>query len=285
MVSQDATAKPIALLIPVRNRQAKLDRALRSVVAEAPLLKVIVIDDGSDPPALIDPALPLDVELIRMSQAQGVAAALNTGLSRAFDLGCPYIARLDSDDTAIEGRFRAQLSFLEGNPSVGICGTGYFECGTGGVVRATVRMPRHDAGIRRGMHLRMTLWHPTVMVRASVARRVGTFDPSLACEDTDYFLRAMDISKAANLPEPLIRYETGAADALTRHGARQRAIARDLLRLKWRRREPLNPLWWIGLVAGTAYLLGISRALAPLRSLSTRLLDRGPGKESAHVRA
>ncbi len=285
MVSQDATATPIVLLIPVRNRQAKLDRALRSVVAEAPLLKVIVIDDGSDPPALIDPALPLEFELIRMSHAQGVAAALNRGLSRAFDLGCSYIARLDSDDTAIDGRFRAQLSFLESNPSVGICGTGYFECDINGIVRAIVRMPRHDAGIRRGMHLRMTLWHPTVMVRASVARRVGMFDPSLACEDTDYFLRVMDISEAANLPEPLIRYETGAADALTRHGKRRRAIARDLLRLKWRRREPLNPLWWIGILAGVSYLLGISRALAPLRSLSTWLLDRRPGEDSAHGHA
>jgi glycosyltransferase involved in cell wall biosynthesis len=285
MVSQAATAMPIALLIPVRNRQVKLDRALRSLVADASLLKVIVIDDGSDPPALIDPSIPLDVEVIRLERGQGIALALNRGLDRAFDLGCPFIARLDSDDTAIEGRFQAQLSFLERHQSVGICGTGFFECATDGRVHATVRMPRHDAGIRRGMHLRMTLWHPTVMLRASVARRVGMFDPSLACEDVDYFLRVMDVSEAANLPEPLIRYETGAADALTRHGVRRRAIARDLLRLKWRRREPLNPLWWIGILAGVAYLLGIRRALAPLRSLSTWLLDRRPGTESAHVRA
>jgi glycosyltransferase involved in cell wall biosynthesis len=285
MDSQAAAATPIALLIPVRHRQVKLDRALRSLVAEASLLKVIVIDDGSDPPALIDPSIPLDVEVIRLERGQGIALALNRGLDRAFDLGCPFIARLDSDDTAIEGRFQAQLSFLERHQSVGICGTGFFECAIDGRVHATVRMPRHDAGIRRGMHLRMTLWHPTVMLRASVARRVGMFDPSLACEDVDYFLRVMDVSEAANLPEPLIRYETGAADALTRHGARRRAIARDLLRLKWRRREPLNPLWWIGILAGVAYLLGIRRALAPLRSLSTWLLDRRPGTETAHVRA
>lgn len=278
-------APPIALLIPVRDRQAKLDRALRSLVTDASLLKVIVIDDGSDPPACIDPSLPLDVEVIRMARGQGVATALNSGLDRAFALGCPYIARLDSDDTAIEGRFQAQLSFLERHPSVGICGTGYFECSADGRVRARVRMPQHDAGIRRGMHLRMTLWHPTVMLRASVARRVGLFDPSLACEDTDYFLRAMDICEAANLPDALVRYETGAADALTRHGAHRRAIARDLIRLKWRRRALLNPLWWMGVVAGVAYFLGLSRAIAPLRGLSTWLLDRTSGQDPAHAGA
>jgi len=276
MVSQVVSAPPIALLIPVRNRQAKLDRALRSVVAEASLLKVIVIDDASDAPVQIDPALELDVDVIRLDARQGVAAALNRGLVHAFDLGCPYIARLDSDDTAIGGRFRAQLSFLGRNPSVGICGSDYFECSTTGCVRATVRMPRHDAGIRRGMHLRMTLWHPTVMVRASVARRVGLFDPSLACEDMDYFLRVMDVSEAANLPEPLIRYETGAEDALTRHGSHRRAIARDVLRLKWRRREPLNPLWWMGLLAGLTYLLGLNQCLAPLRTPAARLLEWSP---------
>jgi glycosyltransferase involved in cell wall biosynthesis len=274
MVSQVVAAPPIALLIPVRNRQSKLDRALRSVVAEASLLKVIVIDDGSDPPVQIDPSVELDIHVIRLEAGQGVAAALNRGLTHAFDLGVPYIARLDSDDTAIEGRFRAQLALLERNPSVGICGSGYFECSTSGGVRTTVHMPRHDAGIRRGMHLRMTLWHPTVMVRASVARRVGWYDPSLACEDMDYFLRVMDISEAANLPEPLIRYETGADDALTRHGSHRRAIARDVLRLKWRRREPLNPLWWAGLLSGMAYFLGINRCLAPLRGPITRRLDR-----------
>jgi GT2 family glycosyltransferase len=267
--------KPIAVLIPVWNRQAKLERALGSLLAEAGLLKVLVIDDGSEPPIRLPALPPLDVHVIRLPSHQGVAHALNAGLEYAFEQGVPYIARLDSDDIALEGRFRRQFDFMERNDSIGVCGTGYHEYSPDGRLLATVRPPSGDAAIRQGMHLRTTLWHPTVMIRTTVARSVGFFDPAFRCEDIDYFLRVLDVSRAANLPEPLIRYETGATDALTGTASRRRALARDLLRLKWRRREPLNPLWWLGLLATTAYFTGCNRHLTALRDVFMRLLERG----------
>jgi glycosyltransferase involved in cell wall biosynthesis len=267
--------KPIALLIPVFNRQEKLDRALRSLASEADLLTVVVIDDGSEPPVLIESPSPLDVHLIRIPANEGIARALNAGLDYVFERPIPYIARLDSDDVAIAGRFRKQLDFLEAHPSVGMCGTGYHECSPDGRIVSTVLPPGTDAGIRAGMHLRTTLWHPTVMIRTSVARAVGHFDPALTCEDLDYFMRVLDVAEAANLPEALIRYEVGSADSLTGTAARRRALAREILHLKWRRRQPLNPLWWLGVLAASTYYLGINRVLSPVRGLTMRLLDRG----------
>jgi len=269
--------KPIAVLIPVWNRQAKLERALDSLVAESSLLKVVVIDDGSEPPVRIPSRLSLDVHLIRLSTNQGIARALNVGLEYVFEQDIPYIARLDSDDVALDGRFRKQLTLMEQNASIGICGGGYHEYSPDGRLLSMVRPPPGDTGIRHGMHLRTTLWHPTVMIRTSVARSVGFFDPTLKCEDVDYFLRILDVSQAANLSEALIRYETGAADALTGTAARRRALARELLRFKWQRREPLNPLWWLGLLAACAYYLGITRRLTALRDVIMQLLERrGP---------
>lgn len=265
--------KPIALLIPVLNRQAKLDRALRSLVHESGLLKVVVVDDGSDPPMRIDDQLPLDVDLIRLDHRQGIGRAINAGLRYAFEHQHQFIARLDSDDVAIEGRFRRQLEFLEAHPSVGVCGGGFHVCDPDGRRTATVTQPRSDAAIRRAMHLTTALWSPTVMIRTSVARQVGFFDPTLTCEDVDYFLRIMDVSEAANLPEPLICYECGADDSLTGTAARRRRLASDVLRLKWRRREPLNPLWWLGVLAATAYYFGLTGHLAWLREAAIRFLD------------
>lgn len=272
MARSDTT--PIALLIPVWNRQAKLDRALGSLVGEAALLQVVVIDDGSEPPVRCDPSLPLDIHLIRLPTNQGIAAALNAGLEYAFEKGMPYIARLDSDDVALEGRFRKQLELMERDPEIGICGGGYHTCAADGTLTGTVLNPCEHTAIRRGMHLRTTLWHPTVMMRSSVARRVGLFSPALKCEDVEYFLRFLDVARAANLAEPLIRYEVGGTDSLTGTAARRRALARELLRLKVQRPEPLDPLWWLGFMAHVSYYLGINRHLAGLSDRMMNSLDR-----------
>lgn len=272
-----ADVKPIALLIPVWNRQRKLERALLSLVSEASLLEVVVVDDGSVPPVRIDPALPLDVHLIRLTRNQGIAAALNAGLEYVFERSHPYVARLDSDDVALAGRFRRQFDLLERHPEVGICGGGYRERRIDGGGSTDVVALRDDGAIRRGMHLRTTLWHPTVMIRTSVARRVGFFDPGLKCEDVDFFLRILDISRAANVPEPLIEYEVGAEDALTGTPVRRRGLARDLLRLKIRRPAPLDPLWWLGFLAAASYFVGIDLRRTGLRGLAMRWLDRRGG--------
>lgn len=267
------SAKPIALLLPARNRQVKLERALQSLLPEADLLKVVVIDDGSEPPLRIPDGLAIDSILIRLPSHQGISRALNAGLECAFDLGTPFVARLDSDDTAIAGRFGKQLAYMERHPEVGICGTGYEECDPDGHTLGTVILPNDDAGIRRMMHLRTALWHPTVMLRASVARAVGPFDSSLLCEDLDYFTRVLERTRGANLPEALVRYEVGAADALTGTASRRRALAISILKLKLRRRELTQPLWWIGMLATTSYLIGLNRILRPLTNPAMRLLE------------
>lgn len=269
-----STSKPIALLIPVFGRQAKLNRALASLIPEAHLLEVIVIDDGSEPPIRISTRLSLDIELIRIETNQGLAKALNAGMEHVFQRGTPYIARLDSDDIAITGRFRKQLEFMEAHPAVGICGTGYHEYNQSGEHQATVLLPADDAGIRAGMHLRTTLWHPTVILRTSIARRVGYFDPTCKSEDIDYFSRTLAITRAANLPEALVRYEVGSRDALTGTAERRRALALEILGRKWHRCEPLSVLWWLGLLAAGSYYFGINRWLAPFRNTIMRLVER-----------
>jgi len=268
------SCRPIALLIPVFCRQTKLNRTLASLTTEADLLDVIVIDDGSEPPVQIPPQSTLDIHLIRLSRNQGLAKALNAGMEHAFARGNPYIARLDSDDIAVAGRFRKQLAFMEAHPGVGICGSGYHEYNQSGQLQATILLPQDDRDIRRGMHLRTTLCHPTIMLRASVARHIGYFDPAWKAEDIDYFTRALNITRAANLPEPLIHYEVGSSDALTGTPSRRRALAREILQRKWQHREPRCLLWWLGLLAASSYYLGINRWLAPFRNMSMRLVER-----------
>lgn len=259
--TQVASRPAIALLIPVWNRQNKLDRALNSLLSEADLLKVVVIDDGSTPAIRIQRKTPLDIELIRLEHNQGIARALNAGLTYAFACNFSYIGRLDSDDIALPGRFRKQLLFMDDHPEIGICGSGYIEYNVQTKQAVTILAPLHDRAIRRGMHLRTTLWHPTVLIRSEIAREIGYYDPRQPCEDVDYFLKVMAISQAANLPEALIRYESGAEEALTGTAARRRKLAAALIRLKLQHSEFMNPLWWLGIIAGMLYFLNINHFL------------------------
>lgn len=268
------TTKPIVLLIPVFGRQEKLNRALASVEPEADILDVIVIDDGSVPAIEIAPDSPLEIHLIRLATNQGLANALNAGMQQAFESGYPYIARLDSDDIAVACRFNKQLEFMRTHADIGICGTAYHEYDPRGNRLATIIPPQDDTGIRKGMHLRTTICHPTVMIRTAVARRIGYFDQGCKSEDLDYFVRALTITKAANLQEALVHYEVGSSDALTGTAARRRAIAIEILQRKWQTRDPSKLLWWLGLLAAMSYLLGVNQWLAPFRNFMMRSLDR-----------
>lgn len=93
-----ATPGPLELsvVIPVYNRPALLERALRSVAAQRPRApaEVIVVDDGSTEP-LQEVVDSYDVKLIRHAENRGLSAARNTGVAAARH---PWVALLDSDD-------------------------------------------------------------------------------------------------------------------------------------------------------------------------------------------
>lgn len=83
----------VSIIIPTYNRPALLPRSLASARAQTGVaVEVIVVDDGSEPPASI-PDGP-DVTLVRIRN-QGASAARNAGLARAT---ADHVMFLDSDD-------------------------------------------------------------------------------------------------------------------------------------------------------------------------------------------
>ena len=62
--------------------------------------------------------------LVKNPVNKGVAFSLNVGIQTARDLpDVKFIARMDSDDICFKDRLMAQVSFLELNPNIDICGT------------------------------------------------------------------------------------------------------------------------------------------------------------------
>ncbi len=87
-------ARPqVSIIIPTYNRPVLLQRSLASALAQqGARVEVIVVDDGSVPPAAIQDSP--QVTLIRTDNG-GVSAARNAGLARSRG---DYVMFLDSDD-------------------------------------------------------------------------------------------------------------------------------------------------------------------------------------------
>ena len=102
-----ADLRQVAAVVPVRDRQAGLDRTLASL---GPVGQVIVVDDGSRTPV---PARA-GVDLIRHPAPRGPAAARNTGWRST---GLPWVAFVDADIEPAPGWLARLVPHL-GDPSV-----------------------------------------------------------------------------------------------------------------------------------------------------------------------
>src|SRR5437867_300620 len=110
------SADGVSVVIPTRNRQRLLRRALGSVLAQRQVdIEVLVVDEASEDGtadfvrAIADPR----VVLVRHDAPRGVAAARNAGLARAR---APWVAFLDDDDVWAPTKLALQLAAA---PAVG----------------------------------------------------------------------------------------------------------------------------------------------------------------------
>lgn len=105
----------VSVILPTRNRRQQLAAAIESVCCQRyPQLELIVVDDGSDPPATVPPE-DARIRLIRLDRSIGAAAARNRGFSAATGA---YICLLDDDDSFLPGKLETQARYLAEHPEV-----------------------------------------------------------------------------------------------------------------------------------------------------------------------
>lgn len=250
----------VSVVLPVFNGERYLDTAIRSLLNQTHArLELIVVNDGSTDgsAAIVQRLAAEDKRVSLISQANaGVSAARNRGTERANG---EFIAVMDADDVCHPRRIAKQIHFMQRH-ELAVCGS--FMRTFGRDVR-TKRYPRGDAELRAAIacfsgHV---FGHPSVMLRAEVAKRF-LYDESLRyAEDYDLWLRLLgDVTlKMGNVQEPLIRYRLHPNQSTQQHldadaelvkPVWQRAMAglglnineadTDLHFRVWRRREALS---------------------------------------------
>jgi glycosyltransferase involved in cell wall biosynthesis len=215
----------LSVIVPTRDRADLLRQALASIESSSAALveppQVLVVDDGA--PASTDREVEsvagssvasvvsdADAQLLR-GKGRGPSSARNLGLARASG---DYIAFLDDDDVWTGHHPLAGIEYLEQHPEYGavLCRILLTDADLNPVAG-----PYPADSLPSGwIHRHLLTYVPVVgsmVVRASVARRIGLFDDDLrGGEDWDWALRLAEVSPIGFLDDVgvLVRQHSGA---------------------------------------------------------------------------
>jgi hypothetical protein len=196
--------------ITTYNRADLVEFAVESVLAQSwPADEVIVVDDGSTDDTR--ERLSRFGERIRYipQQNAGRAASRNRAIDEATGT---YVAFLDSDDRWLPDRLARQVPVLDAAPHAA------FVHGHVDVIDVAGRvLPERSAEYHRlftaanppgagyaEFALESRCFTSTVLMRRDVLRALGGYDPEVAVEDVDLYLRIARAYEVLFLPEPAV---------------------------------------------------------------------------------
>lgn len=197
------TLPKVTAVIPTIRHDRWLDEAIDSVLNQQGVdLQLIVILDG--PVSLSERSWQEDekVVILQNDSRQGVGSTLRTAVKSATG---DYIARLDSDDLALPGRFMKQAEYLEENTNtVAVsCLTNFID-EAGQNIGSFKFSPTADT--RKELLFQNTLVQSAMMFRNSAYESAGGYFPLMQMEDYHLWLRMGRLGKIAILQENLVSY-------------------------------------------------------------------------------
>lgn len=258
----------VAVLMPVYNDQAGLERSLASLCDDGAAFDVVVVDDGSTPPLRLPARLPFRAHLLRLEQNRGITAALNAGLAQIRASGhYTYVARLDAGDRSLPGRMLAQAAFLDAHPDHAAVGSAVTFVDLDGQPLFDFRPPCDDVALRRFQRYQIGIIHPAVMLRLAALEACGVYDERFeGGEDYELFLRLARQWKLANLATTYLEVE------INPHSLSARRFRHGLVRLRLLVRyfDPASPHAWLGIARNALLLLATRGLVLRVRQWLTR---------------
>jgi glycosyltransferase involved in cell wall biosynthesis len=201
----------LAVLIAAYNAQDALARTLRSLDRQSGDFDILVVDDCSSPPMLVDQsAYSHRIQLIRLKSNRGPFVAANEGLRQIMQGSYKFVARQDAGDVDIENRLEMQLAFMKAHPNIAIVGAWVRFTDGSGSPMFDFQPPLDTQGIRRRMRYGTAFIHPASMIRLDALRNVGLYHDEyqvkngFAGGDYDLFCRLAYSFECANIPRVLV---------------------------------------------------------------------------------
>lgn len=215
IVVQKSPTLKFSVLMSVYNRELPtyLAQSLDSLAAQTRLAdEVVIIKDGVL-------GTELDQVISRYSEKLPIVTLdlrVNRGLGPALRAGVEHcrfewIARMDSDDICLPGRFKRQLEFLGIHPEIDVLGSGISEFEHNHSSQLSQRcLPEEDSAIRSFSKFRNPVNHMTVMFRKRAVLEAGNYQDIIGFEDYDLWVRMLMLgARFHNLQEPLVFVRCG----------------------------------------------------------------------------
>lgn len=215
-----------SVILPVYNTVAFVWEAIHSILVQTYSdFELIIIDDGSTDGSAFLISQITDPRVVKIfhSTNQGLVATLNEGFNRATG---EYIVRMDSDDISTPDRLDVQISFMDQNPLIDVCGAA-FTTSSGGVLKVN---PASHEEIKTWLLFHCCICHPATIIRNSMIHRLNIqYDSSYPhAEDYELWNRLVSQVQIANLPINLLYYRQHKGQVSIQHRAIQDASARRI---------------------------------------------------------
>lgn len=216
----------VAMSVYKNDKAEFFDRALESITdmqTRRPDEIVLVVDGpiGDDLNAVIDKyAQKYDIfNVLRLEQNGGLGNALKLAVEHAK---YPLIARMDSDDVAVENRFETQMAYFEAHPETSVLGGDITEfIGEEANVVGKRDVPTGDKEIKEYAKKRCPFNHVAVTFRKDEVLKAGGYQDWHFNEDYYLWVR-MQLAGAtfANTGSVLVNVRVG-EDMYRRRGGRK----------------------------------------------------------------
>lgn len=213
-----SAAPRVSILLPMHNAARFLRPALDSILAQTfGDWELIVIDDAStdDSLSIVRDYDDNRLRLLRNENNVGIAASLNRGWD---DARGELIARMDADDISLPERLAKQVSYMQAQPDVAVCGALALDIDEQGELVAPRIVPH-------GRFVQLFFWrpspiiHPLAMIRNRAEWR---YDAGVqTAQDFDLWLRIGRRHRLDNLPEVLLHYRVHPGSVSARRGSEQ----------------------------------------------------------------
>jgi len=194
--------------------------------------ELVLVDDGSRAAETIEEldriAEDPRVVLIRLNENQGIAPALNVGLSRCRG---KLVARMDSDDKMMPTRLERQFAYMQTHSEVTILGTQLqaIEWQTEQLLRPTEHPEQVTDEYIQHQRNTSEIWflnHPTAMLRRSEVLNLGGYPKYRVAQDLGLWLKVFKAGlKIHNLPTVELHYRLHPNQVSTAQGVRREEYA------------------------------------------------------------
>jgi glycosyltransferase involved in cell wall biosynthesis len=219
----------VSVVVPVYNARAYLGPAIESLRSQTwKELEIVAVDDGSTDESLdILHAIGARDRRLRVvpSSHAGISATTNLGLALARG---DFIATMDCDDVSLPRRIEKQVTYMQANPTIDLCGTAMR--GLGSADPVTWTKPR-DSKVLKGLVLfEVPVINSTAMFRRQSTifdelRYDGRFD---SAQDYDLWERIAPKATMGNLSEVLVLRRAHSQQCSSVEREKQRRLEREI---------------------------------------------------------